>query len=320
MATQHIDVLIVGAGVSGLTTAVRLAERGYRVQIRAERRPQLTTSCAAGALWGPVGASHGRMAEWSHETLLKLIGIAGDPDAGVRLVHGLEASYTGMSRPSWLEGLPDLSESAAGDLPPGYLSGWRYTAPIVDMPVYLRYLERLLDAAGIGIETVRVTSLHEAAREAPVVVNCTGSGARELVPDVEVVPERGQLVVVENPGVDEFFCDAEHAPEMTYFLPHGDRMVLGSTAHPARDDADYDPALAERIVRRCATIRPELRRARVLGHRVGFRPTRTHIRVEREALGGRHLIHNYGHGGGGVSLSWGCAGAVADLVDELALR
>jgi D-amino-acid oxidase len=233
------------------------------------------------------------------------------------MVYGLEASRTGMDPPPWVHHLPDLTVSARADLPAEYLSGWRYTAPIVDMPVYLDYLERRVAGAGIPIEETVVGSLRAATRSAPVVVNCTGCGARDLVPDPEVVPVRGQLVVVDNPGVDEFFADAEDAEEMTYFLPHGDRMILGSTAHEARTDREYDPALARRIVERCASIKPALAGARVLGHRVGFRPTRSRVRVEREVLDGRYLIHNYGHGGGGVSLSWGCAGTVADLVESI---
>jgi D-amino-acid oxidase len=315
MATPNIDVLIVGAGVSGLTTAVRLVERGRSVLIWARERPQHTTSCAAGALWGPVVANHDRVGAWSQETLTTLADLARTPDSGVRLAYGLEASRTGMDPPHWLHGLPDLTTSDPCDLPAGYASGWRYTAPIVDMPTYLRYLEGLVVRAGVRIEPATVGSLRDRTGEFPVVVNCTGCGARDLVPDPAVVPVRGQLVVVSNPGVDEFFADAEDAEEMTYFLPHGDRMILGSTAHETRTDIEYDPALAERIVRRCVAVRPELAGARVLGHRVGFRPTRCRVRVEQEDLGGRRLIHNYGHGGGGVSLSWGCASEVADLVE-----
>ncbi|MEN3304457.1 MAG: D-amino-acid oxidase [Micromonosporaceae bacterium] len=317
MATTNIDVLIVGAGVSGLTTAIRLADRGHRVLVQARERPQRTTSCAAGALWGPVVASHDRVGQWSHETLTTFADLSRDAGTGVRMVYGLEASRTGLDPPSWLHGLPDLTTSAPGDLPAGYRSGWRYTAPIVDMPVYLDYLEQRATDAGIRIEPAVIGSLHDATRDFPVVVNCTGCGARDLVPDAAVVPVRGQLVVVDNPGVDEFFADAEDAEEMTYFLPHGDRMVLGSTAHEGRTDVDYDPALAERIVRRCASIKPAFAGARIIDHRVGFRPTRSQVRVEREDVYGRHLIHNYGHGGGGVSLSWGCASAVADLVESI---
>jgi D-amino-acid oxidase len=315
MARSGIDVLVIGAGVSGITTALRLAERGHRVLIRARELPHESTSCAAGALWGPVVAEHERVTEWSTETLETFRALAVHPETGVRLVPGLEASRTGMAPPVWLRDLPDLSVVDPAVLPAGYRSGWRYTAPIVDMPIYLTYLVLRAKDAGVQIEQGAAGPLSELPAGYAAVVNCSGADARDLVPDPDVVPVRGQLVVVENPGIHEFFADAEDAAEMTYYLPHGERMVLGSTAHPSRTDRAWDPALADRIVARCVAVRPELAGARVLEHRVGFRPTRSRVRVEREEIGGGSLVHNYGHGGGGVSLSWGCASAAADLVE-----
>jgi D-amino-acid oxidase len=56
----------------------------------------------------------------------------------------------------------------------------------------------------------------------------------------------------------------------------------------------------------------------VLAHRVGLRPVRPQVRLETQAVpGGRHVVHNYGHGGAGVTLSWGCALAVAGAVNGL---
>jgi D-amino-acid oxidase len=52
--------------------------------------------------------------------------------------------------------------------------------------------------------------------------------------------------------------------------------------------------------------------------RQGYRPVRDLIRVEATVLGGRPVIHNYGHGGGGVTVSWGCAREVATMVERLA--
>jgi D-amino-acid oxidase len=95
--------------------------------------------------------------------------------------------------------------------------------------------------------------------------------------------------------------------EWTCFFPHGDRVVLGGTASQDDWSLDPDPAGARGILERCAQIEPRLKDARVIEHQVGLRPSRPTIRVERESSGAATLIHNYGHGGSGVSLSWGCA-------------
>jgi D-amino-acid oxidase len=200
------------------------------------------------------------------------------------------------------------------ELPHGFVTGWRFTAPMVDMPVYLGYLERRLATAGGSIEIRRIGSLHEATAAVPIVVNCTGMGARDLVPDPQLVPIRGQLIVVENPGITEFFSeDTGRSPDLLHYAPHGETMILGGTAQVGNWSRTADPTTAAMIVERCAQVAPALRRARVLGHRVGLRPTRPYVRVEAEPVDGCLVIHNYGHGGAGVTLSWGCAAEAAAL-------
>ncbi|MFI5935183.1 FAD-dependent oxidoreductase [Actinoplanes sp. NPDC051494] len=318
MTSARPDLLIIGAGISGMTTAVRLAEdaRGFRVRVVAERRPESSTSAAAGAIWDPIYANHPEVPAWSMYTygVLRDLERAGRP--GVRLVDGVEASRREIATPGWATSLPGFRECTAADLPDGFRSGWCYRAPIVDMPSYLAYLERRLIAAGTTIETARFDSLDEAFEQADVVVNCSGIGARELVPDPLVEPIRGQLVAVRNPGVTEFFAEhTDELEEMTYLLPQGDVLLLGGSADKDVDDLVPDPEVARGIVERCAGVVPAVAGATVLGHRVGIRPQREQIRVERvEAGGGRVVVHNYGHSGAGVSLSWGCAETVAGLL------
>ena len=149
-----------------------------------------------------------------------------------------------------------------------------------------------------------------------MIVNCSGVAARELVPDPAVTPVRGQVVVIANPGIEEFYIDHTPAPqEVVYLFPHESTVVLGGTVNPGDRDTAPRPAVAERILRDCATVDPRVLGARVLAHRVGLRPARPEVRLEAEPLGGgRVLWHNYGHGGGGVTLSWGCALEIAAAV------
>jgi D-amino-acid oxidase len=70
----------------------------------------------------------------------------------------------------------------------------------------------------------------------------------------------------------------------------------------------------EDILKKCESLWPELDRANIVGRAVGLRPSRTEIRLEKEHVGDKVVVHNYGHGGAGVTLSWGCADEVARLM------
>jgi D-amino-acid oxidase len=130
------------------------------------------------------------------------------------------------------------------------------------------------------------------------------------------MPVRGQVVVVENPGISEFYIDhGLRGTDYIYAFPHGDVIVLGGTSEKGTFDLTPRPSVSERILRDCAAVYPALLGARVVAERVGLRPYRPEVRLESEPLGdGRVLWHNYGHGGAGVSLSWGCAREIAGAV------
>jgi D-amino-acid oxidase len=314
------DVLVIGAGVIGLTSAICLAETGLNVVIQAAEPPQATTSVAAGALWGAhlVGAD-ARVPQWADETRSAFVELADQPAAGIHMADGLMAVKVDQDSPPDAMEETEFTPCAASELPAGYVAGWRLTTPLTSMPVYLDYLrDRFSAAGGRLLERRAFATLTEVAQRttAPVIVNCPGVGAHTLVPDPSVIPARGQVVVMANPGLTEFFVGTGQDPnDLTYIFPHGDTVVLGGTQQAGDWNRDPDPATAERIVAACAAVEPRLAGAAVLGHRVGLRPTRRQVRLEIERVtGGRHLVHNYGHGGAGVSLSWGCARDVAKLV------
>ena len=313
------DAVVVGAGVVGLTTAISLAEAGVATRVIAAEPPSRTTSAAAGAVWGPVLCGPAdRCREWARAGLTVFGSLAGEPAAGVRQVSGRELSSKAATPADWLDMLADHRLLADDELPSGFVSGWRYTAPVVTMPEYLEYLVRRLESAGGSIAIEAVTSL--SSLDAPVVVNCTGVGARSLAGDPAVVPVRGQVVVVRNPGIEEFYINHDlHGHDYVYLFPHGDLVLLGGTAEEGAWDLPARPEVSARILRDCSAVFPELDGAEVVAERVGLRPYRPSVRLEAESLpGSRVLWHNYGHGGGGVTLAWGCAREITEGVLALA--
>jgi D-amino-acid oxidase len=324
MTVASPDVFVIGAGVCGLSVALVLLDEGLAVTVYAADPPHRSTSAAAGALWGAhlVGADD-RVTSWGEVTLARFRDLAGDPATGVREASGLAASPDGEAGvPDFSAGLLDLAPADPAVLPAGYVTGWRYRAPTVAMPDYLDFLVgEVVDRGGTVTIGKPLKSLAQAEQDstAPVIVNCSGIGARELAADDDLIPVRGQVVVVANPGLTDFFVgEGEESGQITYIFPHGATAVLGGTEQHGNSSRQADAATASRILRSCANVEPRLADAAVLTHRVGLRPVRSQVRLDTETLaGGRHVVHNYGHGGAGVTLSWGCAQSVRDEVLRL---
>lgn len=315
MVSTH-EAIVIGAGVSGLSTAICLAESGTNVQVWTADPPAGTTSALAGAIWGPsFQEPAAKTLAWTEQSLRDFRVLAARPGTGVRMAPVLTVGQLPpVDRlPPQAELIPELRACGPGELPEGFPAGFRGSMPLIDMPHYLGYLADRFAAAGGTVETRRVHSLAEAADAAPVVVNCSGLGARELADDRSVQPVAGQLVAVTNPGLDRVVIELGTAPETTIYCPHTDRVLCGGNTRPETWDTTPDTGLTQRILDRCRRAEPRLRGADIIDTWVGLRPGRPSVRVESEMIGSARCVHNYGHGGSGVSLSWGCAREAASL-------
>jgi D-amino-acid oxidase len=314
------EALVIGAGVIGLTTAVRLREAGWRVVVRAAEPPERTTSAVAAALWYPYRVGpEGLVTAWGERSYEVFRHLAADAATGVRMTHGIELLPLGADPaivPEWAAHIPGFCVARADEVPAGRV-GWAFAVPVADTGAYLRWLAARFAGHGGEVHLARVAALGDVAGEFPLVVNCTGLGARELVGDATLRPVRGQVVRVRNPGVTEFWLDEYHPDGLLYVIPRGADVVLGGTADEDAEDTTPDPGVAEAIVRRAVAAVPALAGAPVLEHRAGLRPWRPEVRLEAESVGGATVIHNYGHGGAGVTLSWGCAEHVVRLAEAI---
>ncbi|PYK18382.1 MAG: hypothetical protein DME56_13520 [Verrucomicrobia bacterium] len=269
------SVAIVGAGVSGLTCGVVFAERGYRTAIFAKETGKQTTSGAAAAVWFPYDARPARrVIPWALETY---------------------------------QVLADLARMSAS-----FRSGFALAVPLMDTTIYLDYLANHFIAAGGSISSnVRLEKLEDVDSKFDLVINCAGIGARELVHDRDLEPHRGQVAVV--PRVDGLSCAivCDDAPLM-YAIPRTNDCVFGGT-NEISDNLAADPVTTSKIVGECSRVL-SIESPRLLSERVGLRPFRkSGVRLESDRLcDGRAVIHNYGHGGAGFTLSWGCAREVLE--------
>lgn len=301
-------VIVIGAGVVGLSCALRLLDEGHHVDVLARDLPLETTSSVAAAIWYPYRAFPvERVTAWSASTYTELARLASvDPESGIRMVRGTELHRTRQVDPWWQSAVPQLVRVTPLSDP--YRDGWTFTTPVVEMPVYLRWLAERIEGLGGTITRLVRGGMPD---QAEVVVNASGLGARLIANDPSVLPVRGQVVYVEQFGLDRWWLDGDGP---TYVVPRSADIVVGGTAEEGEWSRTPDPATAAAIIGRAAALVPELAGAKVLRHKVGLRPARPQVRLEVERHGSSRVVHCYGHGGAGVTLSWGCADEVVALV------
>jgi D-amino-acid oxidase len=312
-----VDVVVVGAGVSGLTCAVALLEAGARVRVLTVGAPAGAVSAVAGAMVGPVfGSGDERSLAWEQLSDGRFRELAEDPATGVRIVAGrmLSAPELGPGLPPWAAEVPGFGGELGDDrLPQGFSGGFAVDLPFADMPVYLAWLVRRVQQLGGSVEQHLVTDLRK-VDAADRVVNCAGLGAAALAGDETLTPVWGQHVIVAAPSVTEFAMEGGAARDYISVVPHRRGVLLGGVRRPGRNDLTPDQNIAAETIARAAVAMPAVADAAVLGIEVGLRPGRPDgVRLEAEQVGSTTVVHNYGHDGSGVSWSWGCAADVVAL-------
>ena len=307
---------VVGAGVSGLSCAVRLLEAGHEVEVISDRFSPDTVSDVAAAIWYPfLTAPADRADGWGVVTYAELERLAEqESESGVRMRDGKEYLREAVDPPEWSEDIAAFRILDDSEIPEGYVFGWQFRAPVIEMPLYMPWLRSRVEILGGSFVQSFVEDLNEVSGE--VVVNCVGLGARELCDDEEVRPARGQVIFIDqDPGIGHF----DQQPEtLTYTIPRSDVTVLGGTTQVDDWGMDIRPEDNDLILSKVEALWPQLDRSKIVGGTVGLRPSRSEVRLEVEYIGERKVVHNYGHGGAGVTLSWGCAEEVVNLVSQSA--
>ncbi len=302
----------VGGGVIGLTCALELARAGHRVQVFAADPPEATTSAVAAALWFPYRAAPAdAVLRWGAVSLAVFTALADDPATGVTLRPGTVVHRGPEPDLWWTAGLSHRP-AAAAELPPGVPGGTRCTLPVVDTVRYLPWLAGAVRSAGVGVVRRRVDRFDDVPGD--VLVVAAGLASGRVLGDDSGVPVQGQVVRLADPGLTDWLLDEDGPGGLTYVIPRGHDVVCGGTAVEGATGTEPDPDVEAAVLVRARALVPELREAPVLSRQVGLRPGRPTVRLERVPGAGRPVVACYGHGGAGVTLSWGCAADVVALV------
>ncbi len=255
-----------------------------------------------------------KMTQLSWEHFERLVRSPESAKAGIRKHIHWEAASLPKSPAGYLSVMDDFQTHERPNVPGGYSYGWRYRTFFIDTPIYIPWLERRFkEAGGQVIELSQRFSDLDELRDLPadVVFNCTGLGARELAKDSQVKSLKGQIVLIDRIPEMDWSISADGF----YVYPRSNNTVLGGTVEPEVENEEVENGAIHLILRGNKRILPNLSIGDVRGFYAGLRPFREgSVRVEAEEIDNQKIIHNYGHGGSGITLSWGSAQQALELI------
>lgn len=312
-------ILVLGCGVSGLSSGILLLKAGFEVTIWAKDLPPNTTSNKAGAFWYPYLCNpKDKAIKWSKYTLdYFLKEFLNDPSSGCAMRTMTEVFDIAVGDPWWKDAVPAYRRLPKEKLPQGYADSYQLDLVLMDTSIYMNFLLTQFKQLGGIVVQKQVKDIKETFMHSHIAVNCTGLGSRELFNDKLVFPVRGQIVKVKPNGFNKVIADDSGHNNLAYIIPRINDVVLGGTAQKDNWNTDVDPKDTQDILRKCALLEPRFKQVEIIGESVGLRPARSEVRLEIEKFGDHFVIHNYGHGGAGFTLSWGCADEVVTHVKKL---
>ncbi len=161
---------------------------------------------------------------------------------------------------------------------------------------------------GVAFHEKKIQSFDD-VKDCDYLINCTGLGSKQIQADNELYPVRGQVALLAPKEMDHIFLENE---KPCYMVPRKDAIIVGGTFEEFADIEKTDLSTLEVLKENMFAIFPDLKNQQQIGSWAGLRPYRKVIRLEAEGK----IIHNYGHGGSGFTLAWGCAKTVDQIISQ----
>jgi len=310
-----MSATVIGCGIVGLTSAIKLQEQGFKVKIVAKEGFNNTLSSKVGAIWFPfeiypkVKANHWAnlsYKEYQRDTTLK---------NGVTFIPFITA-YDENSNIDWTFKMPKgtTRKASNSELPKGIQHAFISTVPLAEPYLYLPYLfQKFIDNNGVFIQQ-EIFSLKEASNLDKWVINCTGLGAKQLCNDNDLQPMRGQILRCKKMNIPSF-ADSTKKGALTYIINRSEDCVIGGTDYLNDWNLNVESSDTAVITKRLAQTGLSQKSPEIIEEIVGLRPKRSAVRFEFDKQY-PIIFHNYGHGGAGFTVAWGCAIELSQKIYE----
>ena len=333
--TAAPSICVVGAGIVGLTTAIQLQNEfpQSKITIIADKFDADTTSFGAAGVFRPMrfklkGTTSLDFTEWVEESWRVFSNLAKSSfagEAGCEIIAGYEF-YSKDHDASDLQATiysrqPVTEHEMSMFRGPKHKYGYRTTNILASPVRLLPFLMTKFKERGGVVVFGHLKSLEELVGKFKFVVNCCGLGAKDLVQDTHMIPVRGQVIKVEAPWIKTYYYAENEDGSCVYVYPAPDFVVVGGCKQFGDDELNPRKTDHDAIWQRACQVFPSLEKATQLGDWVGLRPARYPLRLEFETMefksGRLRVVHNYGHGGDGIALSFGTAAHAVTLVKQV---
>ena len=269
--TGEKNIAVLGCGAVGLATARLLQERGCTVTIYAKDLPPHTTSNVAGAQWFPFMVFH--RGNESPDFMARLVEASHLANARYQIMVGARygirwlPNYQMAQEPIPNGGMLSLDSPirdllpAMRDLPPAenpfpFPAVRQFETMMIEPNTYLPAVMEDFQIAGGRIEVRELRSIADLQDlPQPVIVNCTGLGAKALFHDEELTPVKGQLTIL-LPQPEIQYCTL---PPDLYMFPRSDGILLGGTHQTGVWSLEPDLQAKAQILSEHARIFREMR-------------------------------------------------------------
>ncbi len=307
-------IAIIGAGISGLSCAYLLSKQEHITDVIAKAFSPNITSNKAAAFWFPFHIRNDKRGiEWSQKSYDFYKALCENTLTGISMKQLIKVIRKNVieEEPVWINFLrqDSLSMIPENDLPEGIAKAYNVLVPLIETQIFLPYLKDYLTEAGVNFIQKEIKNLDEISNKYDYIINCTALGARKLCNDETIIPVRGQVALIETKTDFPIYLDNE---KPLYIVPRKDAMIVGGTYEADIYDEITEPETLHELLQNAYSVFPELMQQKVLGNWAGLRPYRPTVRLEKE----NNIIHNYGHGGSGFTLAFGCAEEVVSLLEE----
>lgn len=309
-----MKITIVGAGISGLATAYILAKQKHTIKIIAKNFTPDITSNRAAAFWFPYHIRNdARGIHWCKHSYEVYKGFSENSSCGITMQKLLKVVRQGVEEAemTWFSFMPEGSYRVLKtyEIPRGFAKAYDILVPLIETQIFLPWLMNELQLMHVAIEEKEIQAFDEIT-DAEAIINCSALGARQLCDDKELIPVRGQVALLAPKHNLSIFLDNELP---LYIVPRKDAIIIGGTYETGIEDAVTEATTIDKLLENAFNVFPELKNQEIIGSWAGLRPYRPLVRVEKEGT----IIHNYGHGGSGFTLAWGCAEEVGSLIEKI---